>query len=858
MDQHRNWLLTALFSIAMTAGAQTTTDAIDRYLDAAQTRLGLTAKDLSDREVTSGSTDANGISYIYIRQTVNGLPVQDAVANFAVRDGRVVNFGDRLLRDVASRANTPTPTLDAKAAVVAAARELGLAVSDVRIAHRTSPTELLLGRCGISSDPIPARLLYQPVKGGEVRLAWDLTIRSTATDNWWHVAVDALTGKMLRKQDYTVHCTIPANAYAKEACAPPEPMAPPAMPPPGEASYKVFPLPLESPTYGPRSVVSEPSDATASPFGWHDIDGAPGAEYTITRGNNVHAGEDIDADDVIGYSPDGGPSLVFDFPFNPPQPPEEYLDAAITNLFYTCNVLHDIWFQYGFDEASGNFQYTNYTGEGFGFDDVQAQAQDGSGTNNANFGTPPDGSPGAMQMFLWRTSSNDTFFVNTPSAIAGDYPIELAGFGTILPSEPITTDLVLADDGVDPTSDGCEGIVNGSAISGKIAVVDRGQCTFVSKVLALEAAGALAVIVVNNVDGAPITMGGVGGEDISIPAVMISMADGQLLKDAMLQGPVNASLHGAGSENLLDCDFDNGIIAHEYGHGISNRLTGGPANTDCLNNEEQMGEGWSDWMALALTMHAGDLAENARGMGNFVEDEGPDGIGLRPAPYTTNMAVNPYTYAITNTAQFAETHALGFVWATMLWDLTWDLVDVAGFDPDLYNGTGGNNIAMHLVMDGMKLQPCSPGFVDGRNAILLADSLNYGAEHACLIWNAFARRGLGYSASQGSSFSVSDQVEAFDLPALCSGLGLPAVDRERGFTLMPNPASGNVTLSLGSPLTSDAMVRLLTVDGRVRSQQWFPTGTVQLAMDLHGVASGVYLIQLEADGERMQRRLVVE
>ena len=82
----------------------------------------------------------------------------------------------------------------------------------------------------------------------------------------------------------------------------------------------------------------------------------------------------------------------------------------------------------------------------------------------------------------------------------------------------------------------------------------------------------------------------------------------------------------------------------------------------------------------------------------------------------------------------------------------------------MYNGTGGNNIAMQLVIDGLKLQPCSPGFVDGRDAILAADLLNYGGAHQCLIWEVFANRGLGFSASQGSSMSRTDQVAAFDVP----------------------------------------------------------------------------------------------
>jgi hypothetical protein len=103
----------------------------------------------------------------------------------------------------------------------------------------------------------------------------------------------------------------------------------------------------------------------------------------------------------------------------------------------------------------------------------------------------------------------------------------------------------------------------------------------------------------------------------------------------------------------------------------------------------------------------------------------------------------------------------------MLWEMTWLLIDAHGFDPDYYYGTGGNNIAMALVTQALKLQPCSPGFVDGRNAILAADDVLYGGVHKCLIWKAFAKRGLGYGANQGSSGSRSDGTQAFDMPANC-------------------------------------------------------------------------------------------
>ncbi|NNF56853.1 MAG: PKD domain-containing protein, partial [Rhodothermaceae bacterium] len=101
-----------------------------------------------------------------------------------------------------------------------------------------------------------------------------------------------------------------------------------------------------------------------------------------------------------------------------------------------------------------------------------------------------------------------------------------------------------------------------------------------------------------------------------------------------------------------------------------------------------------------------------------------------------------------------------------LWEVTWDMIDAHGFDADLYNagGTAGNQIMLNLVTEGMKLQPCSPGFVDGRDAILAADAALYGGANTDMLWAAFARRGLGLSASQGSVFTNSDNTEAFDVP----------------------------------------------------------------------------------------------
>jgi hypothetical protein len=827
--------------------------------------LGLDAMDARNIQVTDLTTDKRGVGHVYIRQVVHGLPVYGAVANFTVKDGRVIHVGNRLQHDVAGRVAGAKPALRAEDALCAAAKDLGLTPGAITVQQQISRSKLVLGKSGISREPIPATLIYQWLPGQQaIPLAWELVVRETDGAHWWRITVDAHNGKVLQRNDRMVHCAVPAfgrdrsTASASELLRAAAPMAA-APPPPDGASYRVYAFPVESPTFGPQVVVTDPADPTASPFGWHDTDGQAGAEYTITRGNNVYAGEDIDDDDIIGYSPDGGPSLTFDQAYAPPQAPDEYLDAAITNLFYACNTLHDVWYQYGFDEQSGNFQETNYSGLGEGEDAVYAQAQDGSGTNNANFGTPPDGGSGAMQMYLWTTTDEgDSFTVNSPGSVAGTYSIEIAGFGPELPSDPITADLVLVEDDADPFTDACDNLVNGADIAGKIAVVDRGLCTFVSKVEQIEAAGALAVVVINNVGGGTITMGGNDGGAIGIPSVMISLADGQALKNAMAQGPVNATLQGIPGTTLRDADFDNGIIAHEYGHGVSIRLTGGASNVDCLDNDEQMGEGWSDWMGMVLTMQAGDEGGTPRGVGNFVLDEGTDGVGIRPAPYSTDFSVNPYTYGATTSWAFQETHGLGFIWATILWEATWDLINAEGFDPDLFHGTGGNNIAMQLVMDGLKLQPCSPGFVDGRDAILLADSLDYGGEHACLLWHAFARRGLGYSASQGSSFSVNDQVEAFDVPPACATSGVPETNGlPSGFVLAPDPAHGSVLLKLPAPLPAGGAVRLLGMDGRIQREVRF-NGGLECTIDLHGLAAGVYMVQLDVAGKRLQQRLVVE
>lgn len=784
---------------------------IARYLNENRSNLELTDADIQDWEIYSQHTDEKfGITYKYLRQKHDNVPVYNAVATFAEMNSQVILSGNSLQKNIAARANASRPVLSSEEALRHAIRQLGLVEPQYLTVLSCEDKQHCLYEGGtISEVDIPMELLYFPGADGTIRLVWDLSINMKASSDWWSIRVDATTGELLDKLNWTLHCDFGGD-HSKHGHAPTRNhpsavssfVAAPA-PPPGTDQYNVFAIPVESPNHGPRTLLVGPYNAVASPYGWHDTNGSAGAEFTTTQGNNVLASEDQNGNDGIGALANGGATLNFNFPLNLNQAPVNYQNAAITNLFYMNNIMHDVWYHYGFNEASGNFQENNYGNGGAASDMVNADAQDGSGTNNANFSTPNDGSNPRMQMYLWSPGVQNLLTVNTPAGIAGTYSAVEADFGGPVPAVPITSNLVLFNDnsGTDP-NDACQAAVNAAAMNGNIVVIRRGDCEFGFKVLAAQNAGATAVIMINNVAGSPIAMGaGANGASVTIPSVMISNTDGALIMAQMALGAVNATLVNPGGSFDIDGDFDNGVVAHEYGHGISNRLTGGPANSNCLSNAEQMGEGWSDWFGLMLTIEPGDTETDIRGIGTFASGESPSGYGIRPAPYTTDLAVNNYTYSATNnTATISQPHGIGFVWCTMLWDMTWALIDRYGYDPNLYTGTGGNNVAMDLVMQALKLQPCSPGFVDGRNAILQADQLLYGGANQCLIWKAFAARGLGFSATQGSTNNRSDQTQAFNLPA-----GMATVSGSQSVTSCGNytwSATGQTYSNSGSYVTT--------------------------------------------------------
>lgn len=753
----------------------------EKHIKVTKKSYQLVSEDL-DYVITDQYTDKhNGVTHIYMRQQYNGILIPKANININIlRHGKVLNMGNTFVPKLSEKVNSSIPLITAAAAVETIADYAELELENLSLAHASSGKDRVttFNDGNVAQKPIKAKLVYQVIGNNEsVRLAWEINLYEKSSKNWWNSRVDAMTGEILEHENWVIHCNFDhphengncnnhqhhtiKERKEKTRENPNKNMA---------SGYRTYPLLIESPSHGNRQLVTDPEDLTASPFGWHDTNAAPGAEFTITRGNNVHAYEDQAGNNGIGFSPDGGAALNFDYSLDfsndiTTDGASENRSSSITNLFYWNNIVHDVLYQYGFDEVSGNFQQNNYGNGGNGGDYVLAEAQDGSGLNNANFATPLDGGNPRMQMFLWNGGgASTTFEVNSPGSVAGIYGSQGANFGAT--NFNVTGNLVIAEDGSANPSEGCNAFTNAAAINGNIAVIDRGNCQFGIKCLNAQNAGAVAVIVCNNGAGT-IAMGpGADGASVNIPCLMITQGDCATIRAQI--PTVNVTLTGAPAPSQLDGDFDNGIIAHEYGHGVSSRLTGGP-NSSCLGGNEQQGEGWSDYIGLMLTTDFASADKNtSRGIGTYAAGQPTTGNGIRTFPYSYDLAINPHTY--NDIATESVPHGVGSVWCAILWDLTWDLIEAEGTGTnDIYFGStnanrgGGQNIAFRLVMDGMKLQGCSPTFISSRDAILAADEANYGGDYKCIIWEAFARRGVGFSADAGTT-SNTDQTEAFDLP----------------------------------------------------------------------------------------------
>ncbi len=211
-----------------------------------------------------------------------------------------------------------------------------------------------------------------------------------------------------------------------------------------------------------------------------------------------------------------------------------------------------------------------------------------------------------------------------------------------------------------------------------------------------------------------------------------------------------------------EASFDATAMLYGYGKIVEARVAG----LNCASNAESPTSGYSDYFAVLLTTDFHTLtAATTRGMGTYLMGQPTTGVGLRPYPYSFSQVANPLQYA--NTRTLPTPHGTGAVYASALWDLTWLMFVRYGASHDWFTGSGAENRMLRLVLRALDRQPCNAGFVDARNALLQADTELYVNADRCLIWQAFARRGLGYSAAQGSHLSNADNTAAFDLPPVC-------------------------------------------------------------------------------------------
>ncbi|WP_312076572.1 T9SS-dependent M36 family metallopeptidase [Chryseobacterium sp.] len=787
---------------------------------------------------------------VKFQQLYKGLPILNSVGSALVKDGKVTYFNETFIKNYNSSASN-TPTISAKVALNSIAESLGN--SEIKDFTLLKPLDVDLD----NNKFVKQTLLYVNHENS-LKLAYQISFQDPKSPSYWNFIIDATNGNVLIKDDLNLSCNFYHDAYSHDHSNHEKFVGPLngsvsqeafKFLVPDPATYNVFPFPIEAPTFGSRALVSNPWILASSPEGWH-YDGT--THYTNTRGNNVYAYLDLAGNNVIGASPDGGASRNFNFPFNINAAPSTQRDAATTNLFYVNNKVHDVFYKFGFTETSRNFQQTNFGLGGVGNDYVYAESQDGGGTNNANFSTPQDGSKPRMQMYLWSTS-NRIFFYNAPTAAIPRQPLAgVAQFGPALTATGVTGNVQLSS-----VLEGCTAIPAGS-LTNKIGLIQRGNCDFVVKVKNAQNAGAIGVIVYNAPTSAAV--GNMGGTDatITIPSVLIDNAEGEYIKTHLTANTtVNVTLKNDPAQAVTpDGSFDNGVIIHEYGHGISNRLTGN--GSTCLQSsvsKEQMGEGWSDFFALMLTNQPGDNASVPRGMATYAAGEGMTGGGIRPAKYSPNVAINNFTYNSTNGMEYTnangflvpDVHSIGFVWATMLWDLHWKYVEKYGYASDVTsNMTNGSSRVLKLVTDAIKLQVCNPNFVQGRDAILAAEMATTQGADRCMIWRTFAARGLGLYANGGSNTDINDQFEDFTVPTECVLSTDEVKDvKSNAISIYPNPAKNEFFINFPKNTLGKVNVEIFDMSGKLVASEYKVSADEKKAINTTNLINGTYIVKVK-------------
>ncbi|MEK6286103.1 MAG: M36 family metallopeptidase [Acidobacteriota bacterium] len=361
--------------------------------------FGLTGGDV--RRLTLESEDHDqGITFLHYRQTINGVAVfQGQVQVVVGAAGEILSVMEGMV--IPDGKVDTTPALPEKDALAEAFTYSGRkAPAELEtVTARATPGERATYRNPLGSgfDDIMSDLRVMRV-GDRGVLAWHSYLEAGSSE-WYEICVDANTGALLFR--YNLYADVAQGTVA-----------------------------TRDPIATPRTLESFVGNTTINTAaGWMGTS-------TVTTGNNVEAYLDTDANNVAdpnnttGLSNGHASSATqnFTFPFTLGVDPRTQRPAVVTNLFYFCNVMHDFTYGLGFTETARNFQTNNFGRGGVGNDSVRAEAQDGSGTNNANFATPPEGSRPRMQQFLF-TQGTTSLADDRDSSQDGDVVFHEYGHG---------------------------------------------------------------------------------------------------------------------------------------------------------------------------------------------------------------------------------------------------------------------------------------------------------------------------------------------------------------------------------------------------------------------------------------------
>jgi hypothetical protein len=355
--------------------------------------------------VADYANPAGNMAWAEFEQKLNGLPVfQGLLRGGFTAKGELVRTTGVLAAGVDAAALSTSPSVGAAQAVAIAAGNVGWKVAESSLVPTASDSANHVTFTGSGmADDAKAWLVYFPLAKGVARLAWATQILGDPYG--FLTVVDGETGTILFRKNLTNFQTQSAtyNVYNDDSPAPSSPTT--ALP---GANFQAPFIARQSVT-----LIGNEAPNTFNNLGWmtDNTNGVNGH----TDGNNVQAGLDIDGVDGVD-APVAGTNRVLNFAYNPQVDAPTTVasrNGEVTDMFYWTNVYHDRLYRLGFNEVSRNFQNDNFGRGGLALDRVRAEGQDSSGTNNANFQTPVDGTRGRMQMFLFdgptpdRTSALD-------------------------------------------------------------------------------------------------------------------------------------------------------------------------------------------------------------------------------------------------------------------------------------------------------------------------------------------------------------------------------------------------------------------------------------------------------------------